>query len=76
MYTPLNPTFIYSKTGVCRDIPIFLMSAQKNIGCGYSLEPPRHRTASPRRSGSVEAVERVLDEAVLTFTNNLCFEQK
>ena len=23
MYTPLNPTFINSKTGVCRGIPIF-----------------------------------------------------
>ena len=30
MYTPLNPTFINSKTGVCRDIPFFLMSAQKS----------------------------------------------
>ena len=29
MYTPLNPT-LYSKTGVCRGIPIFLIFAQKH----------------------------------------------
>ena len=30
MYTPLNPTFIYSKTGVCRGIPIFLIFDPKH----------------------------------------------
>ena len=30
MNTPLNPTFIYSKTGVCRGIPIFLIFAPKH----------------------------------------------
>ena len=35
MYTPL----LYSKTGVCRGIPIFLFLLQ-NKDCGYSLEPP------------------------------------
>ena len=32
-YTP----FLYSRSGVCRGIPIFL----RNIDCGYSLEPPQ-----------------------------------
>ena len=36
---PLTP-LLYSKTGVCRGIPIFLILLQ-NIDCGYSLEPPR-----------------------------------
>ena len=44
---------------------IFHISAQ-NIDCGYSLEPPR-------RGGSNEYPQ---DEAVLTSTHNLCFEQK
>ena len=30
MYTSLNPTFIDSKTGVCRGIPIFLIVAPKH----------------------------------------------
>ena len=34
-YSPL----LYSKTEVCRGIPIFLIFAP-NIHCGYSLEPP------------------------------------
>ena len=29
-YTPSNPTFIYSKTGVFRGIPIFLIFAPKH----------------------------------------------
>ena len=37
MYIPLNPTFIYSKTGIYRDLPIFLIFATK-IDCGYSLD--------------------------------------
>ena len=28
--TPLNPTFIYKKTGICRDIPIFFIFATKH----------------------------------------------
>ena len=36
-YTPL----LYSKTGVCRGIPIFLKFLIQNIDSGYSLEPPR-----------------------------------
>ena len=39
MYTPLHPTFIYSKTGVYRGIHFFLIFAL-NIDRGYSLEPP------------------------------------
>ena len=39
MNTPLYPT-LYSKTGLCRGIPIFLFLFQ-NIDCGYLLEPPR-----------------------------------
>ena len=49
---------------------IFHISAQ-NIDCGYSLE-------LPRRGGSNEHpqfIENRLDEAVLTSTHNLCFEQ-
>ena len=38
--TPLNPTFLIAKNGVCRGIPIFLIFAQ-NIDCRYMLEPPR-----------------------------------
>ena len=38
-YTPLNPR-LYSKTGVCRGIPIFFFLLQ-SIDCGFSLEPPR-----------------------------------
>ena len=40
MYTPLNPTFIYSKTGVCRGIPIFLIFAPKTeavLTCTHNL---------------------------------------
>ena len=33
MYTPLNPTFISKKTGVCRGIPIFLVFGPKQIVC-------------------------------------------
>ena len=36
-YTPL----LYSKTGVCRGIPFFLLFALKHIDFGYTLEPPR-----------------------------------
>ena len=43
MYTPLNPTFIYSKTGVCRGIPIFL-----NFASNHRLWV-LVRNASPRR---------------------------
>ena len=37
---PCRTPLLYSKTGVCRGIPIFLIFAQ-NIDCGYSLEPPQ-----------------------------------
>ena len=49
---------------------IFHISAQ-NIDCGYSLEPPR-------RGGSNEYPQSMFwaDDAVLTSTHNLCFEQK
>ena len=50
---------------------IFYISAQ-NIDCGYSLEPPR-------RGGSNEYPQSMFlsrNEAVLTSTHNLCFEQK
>ena len=33
MYTTFNPTFIYSKTGVCRGIPFFLIFAPKHRLC-------------------------------------------
>ena len=61
MYTPLNPNFIYSKTGVCRGrVYLFFLFLLQNIDCGYSLEPPRIRTANhigiepPHRGGSAE----------------------
>ena len=38
--TPVDIPILYSKTGVCKGIPIFLIFAP-NIDCGYSLEPPR-----------------------------------
>ena len=37
---PPQTPLLYSKTGVCRGIPIFLIFAP-NIDCGYSLEPPQ-----------------------------------
>ena len=46
-YTPLNP-LLYSKIGVYRGIPIFLIFAPiHRLPCdsGYSLEPP-HRGGS------------------------------
>ena len=36
---PPQTPLLYSKTGVCRGIPIFLILLQ-NIDYGYSLEPP------------------------------------
>ena len=42
--TPLNPTLIYSKTGVYRgihDFSYFCLFLLKHIDCWYSLEPPR-----------------------------------
>ena len=39
-YIPPYTPFLYSKTGVCRGIPIFLIFAP-NIDCGYLLELPR-----------------------------------
>ena len=39
--TPLNPTFIYSKTGVYKGIHHFSYICSKSIDCGYSLEPHR-----------------------------------
>ena len=40
LYIPPYTLLVYSKTGVCRNIPIFLIFAQ-NIDCGYLLELPR-----------------------------------
>ena len=37
---PHGTQLLYSKTGVCSGIPIFLCLLQ-NIDCGYSLEQPR-----------------------------------
>ena len=48
---------------------IFLISAQ-NIDYEYSLEPPRWGGSN----GYPQSM--FLDEAVLTSTHNLCFEQK
>ena len=39
MPVQFNPLLLYSKTGVCRGIYIFLIFAPK-IDRGYSLEPP------------------------------------
>ena len=40
MYTPLNPTYIYiAKLGYA-GVYLFFLFLLKNIGCGYSLEPP------------------------------------
>ena len=36
-----NIPLLYSKTGVCRGITIFLIFVPKHIDYGYSLEPPR-----------------------------------
>ena len=61
-FDPLKPHFYIVKLGFTEVYIIFLISAQK-IDCEYSLEPPH-------RGGSNE------NEAVLTSTHNLCFEQK
>ena len=55
---------------------IFLISAQ-NIDCGYSLEPP-HLGGSNEYPQSMfwAEIRKIIDEAVLTSTHNLCFEQK
>ena len=45
-WIPPHTPLLYSKTGVCRGIPIFLFLLQ-NIDCGYSLEPPRRDFKNP-----------------------------
>ena len=49
-----------------RKILIFFLFLLQNIDCGYTLEPPRRGGSNENRLG----------EAVLTSTNNLCFEAK
>ena len=46
-FDPLKPHFNIVKLGFTGVYIIFLISAQKNIDCGHSLEPPQ-------RSGSYE----------------------
>ena len=40
-FDPLKPHFYIVKLGFTGVYIIFVMSAQKNIDCGYSLEPPQ-----------------------------------
>ena len=40
-FDPLKPHFYIVKLGFTRVYIIFLISAEKDIDCGYSLEPPR-----------------------------------
>ena len=40
-FHPLKPKFYTVKLGLTGVYIIFLISAKKNIDCGYSLEPPR-----------------------------------
>ena len=40
-FDPLKPHFYIVKLGLAGVYIIFLISAKKNIDCGYSLEPPR-----------------------------------
>ena len=54
------PPLLFSKTGVCRGIPIFLIFA------------PKHRLWVLVRTASL----RRFYEEVRTCTHNLCFEQK
>ena len=37
MYAPLNPTFIYGKTGVCRGMPFFLFLVEAVLTCTLDL---------------------------------------
>ena len=60
-FDPIKHNFYIVKLGFTWVYIISLISAQ-NINCGYSLEPPRRGSSN--------------DEAVLTSTHNLCFEQK
>ena len=66
----LKPHFYIVKLGFTGVYIIFLISAQ-NIDCGYSLELPHW-------GGSNEYPQSMFwaNEAVLTSTQNLCFEQK
>ena len=42
VYIPTFTPLLYSKTGVCRGIPIFLIFFfAQNLDCLHSLEPPR-----------------------------------
>ena len=63
-FDPLKPHFYIVKLGFTGIYIIFHVPAQ-NIECKYSLEPHR-----PPWGGSNK------DEAILTSTHNLCFEQK
>ena len=67
-FDPLKPHFYIVKLGFTGVYIIFLISAH-NIDCGYSLE-------LPWRGSSNEYPQSMFDEAVLTSTHNLCFEQK
>ena len=69
-FDPLKPHFYIVKLEFKGVYIIFHISAQ-NIDCRYSLEPPQ-------RGGSNEYPQSMFwaeCEAVLTSTNNLCFEQ-
>ena len=62
--TPLNPTFIYTKTGDYRGINYFFLFLLKHIDCGYSLEPPR-------RGGSNEYSNLYFDQKYEKYQNVL-----
>ena len=69
MYTQLYPTFIYmySKTGVCRGIPIFLTFALKHrLWALVTLEPPR-------RCGSNVFLQSTLSKNKKNKKKNLLF---
>ena len=69
MYTTLNPTFIYSKTGACWGIPIFL------------IFDPKHRfwvlvrTASPRRFPTIYVMNKNIKNIRIFTDENFQFLQ-
>ena len=63
-YTPVNPTFIYRKTGVCRGIPNFL------------IFDPKHTLWVLVRIASARRFKRVPTVYVLSKTIKILFLMK
>ena len=76
IYRPYT-TFLYSETGVCRGIPIFLIFSPKHtytklltVDCGYSLEPPRRSGSNVHSQSTKDPISRVLESSYLLREKN------